>query len=530
MVLEFGFLGLAYRCLVKPIPIYPPPSTSPTETKAIVTVLAVIWHTLAAFVVKDIILCVFGAECMEQYYRTGRLEPEKTDTVSRITTGLLVQISYFLTAQPTVEYRLAFVLALFLMVLGPLGPSVISPGSSPMTRSQEIRIANLTMTKTIMSFSQRPASSRASLIAQMELVEGKPFGYATGNNSGRLLVPWPEPGLQTRPEIYSYETDVVVYDYNCRWNNFSVSYKVPTLPDFRLQGVQVGDMDDLWSTWSSGIVDPTKSITPLAYPDSGRLPNETVSLSAFVFIADDGSDSDGTYVSPMDLVGTNTSGPYQGQSNFVSVASVLLCDPQFEIKKAWVMLSQGQLNATVLQNSSLIGNIPKSAAAAIFSQGLLNTLGSDFDDYGVGTVAGLTFLENDTSDIFPNATSQPRPFPLTEINQKMNQVIQSAAKAYISGYSTRHEGEGPDGLDPNFFWINRTASVDYQQTSLVSSAPFLVALGVLDAGITITLLILVRSVNTASMQLFSLQTLESVYHEGHRGRRGSPIVMWSHGA
>ncbi|KAF9439900.1 hypothetical protein P691DRAFT_768636 [Macrolepiota fuliginosa MF-IS2] len=97
IILESGFLGLAYCCLMWPIPIYSLPSTSSTEIKAITTVITVVWHMYTTFVVKDIALSVLSAECMAQYWHTGQLMPNKTDKVLQIESGLLVQTSHFFT-------------------------------------------------------------------------------------------------------------------------------------------------------------------------------------------------------------------------------------------------------------------------------------------------------------------------------------------------------------------------------------------------------------------------------------------------
>ncbi|KAF9443439.1 hypothetical protein P691DRAFT_842780 [Macrolepiota fuliginosa MF-IS2] len=214
IVLEFGFLGLAYRWLMWPVPIYPSPFASSTEIKAITTAIAVIWHACAAFVVKDIALSVLSAECMAQYQRTGQLMPNKTDEVSQITSGLLVQTSYFFTTRPTLEYRLAFILVLLVMVLGPLGPSVISVGESLGMQHQEIHIANLT---SINNFT--PCYPTATAASQIEIGGGGLYGYRTIIDG--LLLPGPELGLETSQDTYTYESDIAAYDYNCRWPKFS---------------------------------------------------------------------------------------------------------------------------------------------------------------------------------------------------------------------------------------------------------------------------------------------------------------------
>lgn len=194
-LLEAAFLTLAWFCLLKPIPINPPSYISISVTKAIITGIAVVWHAFATLMTKDVISCVFSAECMAQYYQTNCLEPGATDCVSCITTGLLSHTSFFLTKQPTTSYRLAYILVLLSMILGPLGASVIILGDSVMTSQQQMPIANLTMTVLLASFAQRFCSRRADRISWIEFLEGITFGYGTDND--RMLIPWPQPGSET---------------------------------------------------------------------------------------------------------------------------------------------------------------------------------------------------------------------------------------------------------------------------------------------------------------------------------------------
>ncbi|KAF5354830.1 hypothetical protein D9756_005722 [Leucocoprinus leucothites] len=108
VILEAAFLGFGYRCLTNPIPINLPSYLSIREARGAATVLSISWHSLTGFLVKDVIYAVFSAE------------------FSTITSGLLVQTSTFFTKTPTLEYRLAFVLLLAVLALGPLGGSVVN--------------------------------------------------------------------------------------------------------------------------------------------------------------------------------------------------------------------------------------------------------------------------------------------------------------------------------------------------------------------------------------------------------------------
>ncbi|KXN87580.1 hypothetical protein AN958_08461 [Leucoagaricus sp. SymC.cos] len=79
------------------------PSFSPsalTETKAIITSLSVIRHTIAVSLVRDVPLHFFSAEWMEQVRQSGRITLDETDIVSRITTGYLDHIRHWISSLP----------------------------------------------------------------------------------------------------------------------------------------------------------------------------------------------------------------------------------------------------------------------------------------------------------------------------------------------------------------------------------------------------------------------------------------------
>ncbi|KAF9441209.1 hypothetical protein P691DRAFT_791888 [Macrolepiota fuliginosa MF-IS2] len=480
IILEFSFLGLSYRCLGQPIPIYPPAFLSPTEVKAAATAIAIVWHTFAIFVVKDVVLFVLSAECMAQYRRTGDLMPDTTDRVSRITSGLLQQASYFLTTRPTFEYRLAFILTLLATILGPLGPSVISPAQSWAVRRQEIRLANLTMNQDILFPPQDECSMRAGRVAQVEMLVKSVFGYQPSTDG--ILIPWPELDSEATQNVYTFESDVVVYNYSCQWTNFSMSWSQSLSMGIEIPGVA---NDSMWS-----LIPPTTG--------GSTQSNTTRTLSPFMFIGESGK---------MDFKGINYSTAPR-QLGAGTVAAVLLCDPLFTIEKAQVTLSNGTLDATIIPNSSLVGNFPRGAANALFFQGLLHALAPDevrVPTYG--ELASLVFLRDGV-----NPGTNVHPLPLSDINRNMSLALQSAAKVYLSGYRIRMVGEDLDIVRDSVMF-NSTATVEYQRDSLVSSEPFFIALVILDILMAIILTILVCSVRTADLQLFTLQTLEGIYYK-----------------
>lgn len=226
-----------------------------------------------------------------------------------------------------------------------------------------------------------------------------------------------------------------------------------------------------------------------------------VPLSAFIFAsgvtaAFDPLGTVNTWVStPNERALTNTNITGVPIATFApgTMTSVLLCDPHFMISKAEVTLQDGQLHANPVEQP-LLGNFPESAANSLFSQAFLNA------KFPRGSV------------VFPFTTgpeNRQTLLTLPEINDNMNRLIQSAAKAYTSGF-TGFNGPQPETF-PSYTYFNQTATVQSSEISLVSSQPFLVALWVLDGAIALILAILLCITNARKMRLFNLQTMETVY-------------------
>ncbi|KAF9444543.1 hypothetical protein P691DRAFT_786545 [Macrolepiota fuliginosa MF-IS2] len=168
------------------------------EAKAIMTTIAVIWHSSATLVAKDVVL------------------------VSTATSGLLAQIKHFVSRSTTTYYRVAFSSLLLLMAMGAIGPAVIIVNTVLMAEPETIQLSDLTLVDmfgfvnssfvTVSSGSQERASDRADLVLRMEVVENYTYGYQTSNP--RLLIPWPQQGFQ---DGLHYTTDVISYNYECSW-------------------------------------------------------------------------------------------------------------------------------------------------------------------------------------------------------------------------------------------------------------------------------------------------------------------------
>ncbi|KAF9440318.1 hypothetical protein P691DRAFT_767926 [Macrolepiota fuliginosa MF-IS2] len=181
-------------------------------------------------------------------------------------------------------------------------------------------------------------------------------------------------------------------------------------------------------------------------------------------------------------------------------ASILFCDTQITIQRAQVVLSNGTLQATNFSNSSPFGNMEVDLVMDLFYQIHQILLGPSgvSGSFTYRQLAGTVFLDI-LSLQFDGRWALSALLSLSDINHNLAWVIQSTAKAVYS-----------NGCLANY---NLTASRQFQQTSLISSKQFTIALGVLDVIMVIVLMILVYIVNTTDMQLFSLQALEGIYHK-----------------
>lgn len=97
--------------------------------------------------------------------------------------------------------------------------------------------------------------------------------------------------------------------------------------------------------------------------------------------------------------------------------------------------------------------------------------------------------------------------PLPEVNKNMNEIIQSAAKACISGYAGFNGSKL--GVFPRFTSFNQTVVLQHQQPPLISSRPPLVALWMLDGVVLLVTLLCTTSVK--EMRISNLQMMETVY-------------------
>lgn len=165
-------------------------------------------------------------------------------------------------------------------------------------------------------------------------------------------------------------------------------------------------------------------------------------------------------------------------------------------------MSNSQLSANILLDLPLIGNFPEGEATTLFSTALLEVLGPQEEDPNrlINPISMLLFTREF------DGVEPLRPLPLPVINNNMNRVLKSAAKAYLSRWYINS-----DPTLPEYSLWNQTATVQYEQLALVVSRHFFIGLLALVAVTVVTLMVLLKVIGIRKVQLFNLQTLEKIY-------------------
>jgi hypothetical protein len=188
------------------------------------------------------------------------------------------------------------------------------------------------------------------------------------------------------------------------------------------------------------------------------------------------------------------------------LVSVLSCDPRFEILPATINATTSSLDATISSDDVVVKNIPTQAAGFIFSKSLLDATSSmqSYTDQGfVNGISRQLFL---SSLVFDGPTGAPKPLPVDQINENMNRVLASSAKAYLSGYKPNEDNI----TIPSFSRLNTSAVVKVQKMGLVGSKPFLIASSI-TVGLLIVLLGAILSITRADqLEVFELENIVKI--------------------
>ncbi len=188
------------------------------------------------------------------------------------------------------------------------------------------------------------------------------------------------------------------------------------------------------------------------------------------------------------------------------LVSALICDPQLHLAPTTVTLSNGLLQAMTRSGPPLVKNILPKAANVIFSQSLLMAT-STMNMYGdantvVNSIARILFL-TDPSFEYDNNPAGIKPLSNDRINEKMNAVIQSSAKAFLSGYWL-DDRESNNLTFPSFETIETNATAEMQHLALTGSRPFILGLVVVVCVLILLLGFLVAGVKAHRLLIFDL--------------------------
>jgi hypothetical protein len=96
-----------------------------------------------------------------------------------------------------------------------------------------------------------------------------------------------------------------------------------------------------------------------------------------------------------------------------------------------------------------------------------------------------------------------KPLSVEKINENMNRVLASSAKAYLSGYKPNEDNI----TVPSFSKINTTGVVQIQKMGLVGSKPFLIVSSVIIGLLVVLLSVIVSITRADQLEGFELENI-----------------------
>jgi len=230
-LIEAGFIVLASVCLARPLSLTF--GLSDSKIKGGFTVIFIVWHSLAVLAGGKITIDAFSREWSVQLEQVA---PGTSDIVSTLDSGLIDRTSHCLSKHASATFRLAFLASLSLMALGQLAPGTIS--ATVIAAPILVQIA-----KQVNQINSGDAgqfltsATRANFIVRQEKFEfAQVFGFKLPTNVLMSLPPPPSSNLNGTLE---YNTDIVEFHHNCRWEAPSI---------VNVSGLSISAAGQIWNT------------------------------------------------------------------------------------------------------------------------------------------------------------------------------------------------------------------------------------------------------------------------------------------
>ena len=503
-----------------------------SEVKGGFTVVFIVWHSLAVLAGGHILADAFSREWSVQL---ANIVPGTTDRVSTVTSGVLDRIFHIRTKHASGTFKLAFLASLAFMALTQLAPGTISAATTIISVPTTFPVARQVSQIDNSNFQQFLTTiERANLIVRLEKIELTPFGFKLPANTLISLLP-PRDKFN---ETLEYNTDIVEFHHNCRWEAPSI---------VNASDLSISAAGQIWSTQlilggqdqtRAGMPHNTQmmdvlmtlvfsgsSISPLSLTTVPIMMN--TSTSAYLFIGGNSSFFNST-TSPRARFAINLDNlpaTYMEQGVGVTrssdiplvgpLATVLLCDAQPKISGGRVRLDiDGTVNVMSSGQPS-DGSFPLTAANLIFSNAFQDTLVElEFLEVFnlVNNVAADMFMTNSSVDW--SVAEDIAPLDVVSINENVDTFMSSAAKAFIDGY--RKVGTS---AEPTFDLASVPGLMEEQQLALTTSKELLIVTVVLDVIITALLFTLVRSASTWKGYPLNLANFFRLLEEGYTQER-----------
>ena len=534
-LIEAGFIILAAVCLAKPIPLNIPLRLNDSEVKGGFTVVFIVWHSLAVLAGGHILADAFSREWSVQL---ANIVPGTTDRVSTVTSGVLDRIFHIRTKHASGTFKLAFLASLAFMALTQLAPGTISAATTIISVPTTFPVARQVSQIDNSNFQQFLTTiERANLIVRLEKIELTPFGFKLPANTLISLLP-PRDKFN---ETLEYNTDIVEFHHNCRWEAPSI---------VNASDLSISAAGQIWSTQlilggqdqtRAGMPHNTQmmdvlmtlvfsgsSISPLSLTTVPIMMN--TSTSAYLFIGGNSSFFNSTTPPrarfainldnlPTTFVEQGVGVTRASDINLVGpLASVLLCDARPTISGGRVRL---EINGTVDVTPSgqpPDGSFPLTAANLIFSNAFQDALVElEFFEVAnlVNNVAADMFMTNSSVDW--NVAEDIAPLDVLLINENVDTFMSSAAKAFIDGY--RKVGTN---TNPTFDSTSVLGLGEEQRLALTTSKGLFIATIVVDVIAIILLYALCHYALTQRRYPFDLTSVFRILSEDPT-RRTSPF-------